>query len=297
MELLNLNQYQVITSDFIKKCYIKNQSIEEVSRLLSLESEFEWEKITELDLSHSNIVHIVGLRLVTNLKHLRLTQNYITKIENIDWLRKLEHLDLSFNRISKIENIDKLTALKILNLGGNRISVLENMDSNTLLETFIITENQIVDFRQLDYMRRFRYLRFMDVEENPAFTDEIRPMIIDQFPDLLYLDCKQITVTERPKSLPAENGFEPALNPDIERLAFMYNTDGIHFFDQLYVNDIDGKVLSKWNSEVHEAYIDFRKSITESSIKVYDLSVKRYNNSIKSCFQMNSNPLVSDLLP
>lgn len=278
MELLGGNEYLVLSSEFIKNFYLKRQCTDEIADLISLEPEFDWEIITELDLSQLNVVHILGLRLVTNLRRLRLAQNHIKRIENIGWLTRLEHLDLAFNRITKIENLETLTALTVLNLGGNRITALENLDGNVLLETFVVSDNRIADVEQFFYMKRFKRLRFMDVMNNPAAADA-RQRIVDQFPRLLYLDTQRITDAERPKPRRAGevggDGGHDDERAEIQRLAFLNDADGKRFFDWLFEDDADGRVLAEWNGEVQAAFVTYGKKITEVAMNVCDASLKK----------------------
>lgn len=266
MERSCRNKYLVLSTDIIKYLYLKNHCSNEVARLLILEPVFDWDIITELDLCRLNVVHILGLRLVTNLKRLNFAQNFIKKIENIEWLIKLEHLDLSFNRITKIENLETLTHIKYLNLNGNRIVDLENLEENIELQTLSIADNEITDMNQFDYLLRFRHLQFMSVENNPVINDESRQMIIDLFPDLLYLNNKQIMKFERRKNSEIFLRMSYANVEDYsdeDRQAFLYQTDGKDFFDQLYKNDMDGVVLSKWNFTVEKAFDTYQKEINK----------------------------------
>lgn len=141
--------FLVLSSEYVKGSYLRNQCTPEMARLLSLEPAFDWRLVTELDLSRINVVHLLGLDAATNVRRLRLAHNHIGRIENLDRLTRLEDLDLSLNRIAVIENLDALTELKSLNVGGNRIVRLENMDANGQLDTFIACDNRIADVRQV----------------------------------------------------------------------------------------------------------------------------------------------------
>lgn len=278
MDEKNKIDYLILSSEFIKSHYLENQCSNEVSRLLSLEPEFDWSVITELDLTLLNIVHITGLRLVTNLKVLKLTQNHITKIENLDCLTKLEHLDLSCNKITKIENLENLTAITFLSLSSNEISKLENLDANLKLETFFINDNKIIDINEIFYMKDFKYLRSMDVSKNPG-TDNCRRIIIDQFPGLTFLNAKKITKLERSIHEALEDDHRSIEDPVTidtgkKHLAFLNDTDGEKFMMHLY-KDVDDKILSKWNSDVKKAFTELTREMTRRAMDLLDLSMDK----------------------
>jgi len=281
-----MNQSQVISSEIIKKSYLKHECSKEVAQILSLEPEFDWSIITKLNLSLLNIVHIVGLRLVTNLECLTLSHNKIKKIENLDCLLKLEELNLSYNRITTIENLDHLTKLNVLSLSGNNISELKNLDNSSQLQAFYISHNKITDINQIFYLKRFKYLQCMELSNNPA-TDNNRQLIVDHFPKLIYLDNKYITAEER--SLPVETNDEYSLadsevlgDSNIVHKAFLNESDGIQFFDYLYFEDVDGELLSKWNSTVKVAFAKYKKQITDSAMELFNTSIQKYCNVIPS---------------
>lgn len=283
---INMNQSHVISSEIIKKSYLKHECSKEVALILSLEQEFDWQIITKLNLSLLNIVHIVGLRLVTNLKCLTLSHNKIKKIENLDCLVKLEELNLSHNRITTIENLDHLTKLNVLSLSGNNISELKNLDNSTQLQAFYISHNKINDINQIFYLKRFKYLQCMELSNNPA-TEYNRQLIVDHFPKLIYLDNKHVTAEER--SLPVETNDEYSLagsevlgDSDIIHKAFLIETDGIEFFNYLYYEDVDGELLSKWNSTVKTAFAKYKKQITDSAMDLYNTCLQKYCNVVPS---------------
>ncbi|XP_060845868.1 dynein regulatory complex subunit 3-like [Rhopalosiphum padi] len=274
-----MNLPQVISADVIKKSYFKHECSKDVALILSLEQDFDWKIITKLNLSLANIVHIIGLKLVVNLKCLTLSHNKIKKIENLDSLKKLEELNLAYNRITKIENLDHLTKLNILNLSGNNISELKNLDNSLELQAFYINNNDITDINQIYYLKRFKYLQCMNLLNNPA-TDDNRQLIIDQFPKLTYLNNKYITVEERSSIIEINDehslaGSEVLGDSDIIHKAFLNETDGIQFFNYLYHEELDGELLCKWNSTVRGAFATYKKQITDSAVELYNISLQK----------------------
>lgn len=282
-----MNEPQVISLEVIKKSYLKHECSDEVARILSLEKAFDWKMITKLNLSLLNLVHIVGLRLVTNLECLSLSHNNIKKIENLNCLTKLKELDISYNRITTIENLNHLTKLNILNLSGNKISEVKNLDNNSQLREFYITNNDITDINQIFYMKRFNYLQSMGLSNNPATRDK-KQLIIDSFPKLLYLDNVQI-----PDKIKRNNKGSSIIeikniieytsvssevygDTNIIHKAFLNETDGLQFLNYLYYDDFDGEMLSKWNSSVRTAFATFKEQITDSAMELYNTSLEKY---------------------
>ncbi|KAE9536918.1 hypothetical protein AGLY_006725 [Aphis glycines] len=286
---------QVISSEIIKKSYLKHECSKDVALILSLEQEFDWQIIKKLNLSLLNIVHIVGLRLITNLECLTLSHNKIKKIENLDCLTKLEELNLSYNRITTIENLDHLTRLNILSLSGNKISELKNLDNSLQLQAFYISNNEITDINQIYYLKRFKYLQCMDLSNNPA-TNNNRQLIIDQFPKLIYLDNVHITAEERSSTVEINDeyslaGSEILGDSNLIHKAFLNETDGIQFFNYLYHEDLDGELLSKWNSTVRGAFATYKKQITDSAMELYNTSLQKLTvrDEMFSKFKMSHN--------
>jgi len=120
----------------------------------------------------------------------------------------------------------------------------------------------------------------LESSNNPA-TDGNRQLIVDQFPKLIYLDHKHITTEER--SLPVETNDEYSLadsevlgDSNVIHRAFLNETDGIQFFDYLYYEDVEGELLSKWNSTVKAAFAKYKKQITESAMELYNTSLEKY---------------------
>lgn len=286
----------IISSVYIKEHFLKNQPNEEISRLLSSEPNFNWDLIVKLDLSLKGVLHISGLRLPTNLRHLKIAQNHIQKIENLDSLVKLEHLDLSFNEINKIENLDLLTNLTLLNLAGNLITEIENLDNNSLLENFFINDNSINDINNFLYLKKFKKLISIEVSNNPATADTVntRNYISCRFPRLNYLNGRYISDQERLsagvlepevmskiKSLDltqtlADNAAEER-SKEIEnhKLAFVEHLNGESFIDYLYKNDLDGKQLKSLNMEVKLAYEEYEKTIIEITMNIFQMGMEK----------------------
>ncbi|VVC41926.1 Leucine-rich repeat,Leucine-rich repeat domain, L domain-like [Cinara cedri] len=280
MDEINKNlQFLIPSSEIIKKTYLK-QCSEDVSRFLSLESKFDWNIITEVDLSFLNIVHICNFTLVTNLKYLRLAQNKIQTIENLDQLTKLEKLDLSHNNILKIENLDNLTALTFISLSGNKISKLENLDTISQLQTLLINDNKITNIDELFYLTRFKYLKVLDIMNNPA-TEYFTPADFEaktvKFPNLQYINSKRIpkSMILLPENELEYNRHNLSQAPD-ERQDILTDANGEQFmYNVIYKDDNAWKILSKLNKNVLKSFVEYEKQIKENAIALNIIRLKK----------------------
>ncbi|XP_062619612.1 leucine-rich repeat-containing protein 9-like isoform X3 [Saccostrea cucullata] len=90
-----------------------------------------------------SISKIEGLKSLTGLKELWISECQLKSIENLETCSKLVKLFLYGNEISKIENISHLTHLEVLFLNNNRIKNIENLEKLRMLHTLNLAENQI----------------------------------------------------------------------------------------------------------------------------------------------------------
>ena len=146
-----------------------------------------------LKLSYRNILKIDNLDDLTRLHTLCLDNNVIEEIRGLETLVNLKWLDLSFNNITKIEGLNALTKLKDLSLCNNKIEVVENLDECTQLECLSLGNNQISKLEHLIKLRKFRKLRLLVIEGNPACKDpECRMLVLAHLPQLKYLNFSLI---------------------------------------------------------------------------------------------------------
>lgn len=92
-----------------------------------------------------------------------LISNDVTSINGLKWLTNLEELDLSNNGIDNIDFASGAKNLKKLNVNNNNISTLEKLKQHTNIEYLNISNNLIND---LDYVHRFTKLKYLDISSN-----------------------------------------------------------------------------------------------------------------------------------
>lgn len=74
--------------------------------------------------------------MLTALKELNLSFNYITKIENLETLVNLEVLSLFSNHITRIENLQTLEKLVTLSIGNNLIETLDGVSFTSICSVY-----------------------------------------------------------------------------------------------------------------------------------------------------------------
>lgn len=100
--------------------------------------------------------------MLTALKELNLSFNYITKIENLETLVNLEVLSLFSNHITKIENLETLEKLVILSIGNNHIATFDGV---SFIAFCSILVNNLI--QQIERLRFVSSLKVLNLEGNP----------------------------------------------------------------------------------------------------------------------------------
>ncbi len=119
---------------------INDQGIKDINNIEGLR---ELTELEVLDISNNEITEINGLEELVHLKTLLLSSNKISKIEKLDNLQNLESLLISANNISRIENLDNLEKLRSLFLRDNKISEIKNLSNLIAIEQLDLSENRI----------------------------------------------------------------------------------------------------------------------------------------------------------
>lgn len=115
--------------------------------------------------------------MLTALKELNLSFNYITKIENLETLVNLEVLSLFSNHITKIENLQTLEKLVTLSIGNNLIATLDGVSLTSIFclyysKLYILSISFnifffIIQLKQIDRLRFVSSLKVLNLEGNP----------------------------------------------------------------------------------------------------------------------------------
>ncbi len=137
--------------------------------------------IVSLCLSRKNLHEVMNLEYLSNLRILRMDNNYLDSLRGLENLPNLEWLDVSYNSITNISvQVGDFKSLKNLNLSSNKISSLSfHTDSDgpnqgilPCLNSLSLGNNSIADssaFKTLNYLAALVYI---DIEENPCFSGQ-----------------------------------------------------------------------------------------------------------------------------
>ncbi len=89
-------------------------------------TDMELERLTDLNLSYSNIYDLTGIEAAKNLQNLLLNNNYISDLSPLSGLTSLKILSLRNNCFADISPLAGLTSLTSLRLENQRVSVKPN---------------------------------------------------------------------------------------------------------------------------------------------------------------------------
>ncbi|XP_039206383.1 protein tilB homolog isoform X2 [Crotalus tigris] len=134
-----------------------------------------------------------------SLEEVSLHQQNIEKIEHLDkWCRNLKILYLQNNLISKIENVSRLKKLEYLNLALNNIEKFENLEGCEDLQKLDLTANFIGELSSVKILKNNIHLEELYLVGNPCTDFEgYRQFVVATLHQLRFLDCKEITRSER----------------------------------------------------------------------------------------------------
>uniref|UniRef100_A0A670Y8Z8 Leucine-rich repeat-containing protein 6 n=1 Tax=Pseudonaja textilis TaxID=8673 RepID=A0A670Y8Z8_PSETE len=138
-----------------------------------------------------------------SLEEVSLHQQNIEKIEHLDkWCRNLKILYLQNNLISKIENVSRLKKLVYLNLALNNIEKFENLEGCEDLQKLDLTANFIGELSSVKILKNNIHLEELFLIGNPCTDFEgYRQFVVATLQQLRFLDCKEITRSERIQAL------------------------------------------------------------------------------------------------
>ena len=146
------------------------------------QAERYFNKLTEINLSRTNISDVRPLASLNNLTRLYLISNRINDITPLASLNKLTVLYLMFNRIKDVTPLASLNKLTFLSLTHNQISNLRPLASLIELTHLNIANNPISDLRPLAGLKKLTSL-YLD----PKFTKKDCPVKLEACIDVSTL--------------------------------------------------------------------------------------------------------------
>ncbi|XP_074064541.1 dynein regulatory complex subunit 3 [Macrotis lagotis] len=243
---------------------VEEQGPQDVAGQVAKQERINFKDVLSLQLDFQNILRIDNLWQFESLTKLQLDNNIIEKITGLESLVNLVWLDLSFNNIESIEGLDTLVKLEDLSLFSNRISKMDAMDTLVKLQIFSIGNNLIDNLLNVIYLRRFQYLRSLNLAGNPICEEEDYKLFVTAYlPDLVYLDFRlidactrelgdakyQFSIYElkhRENQIQSKLEEEQANKAELEKhkAAYVEYLNGSYLFDSLYAEDIEAAKLA-----------------------------------------------------
>ncbi|MFX1593432.1 MAG: leucine-rich repeat domain-containing protein, partial [Promethearchaeota archaeon] len=153
------------------------------------------EKLNLSEKDIHDIEEIKGLNLLSELKELDLSENYITEIKGLDSLVSLEslNLDAALNEyklvISEIKGLENLTNLKSLSLQSQKISEIKGLNNLISLERLMLNYNCITEIKNLENLKN---LKVLSLEHNGI--SEIKGL--EKLKNLNYLNLSNNQIIE-----------------------------------------------------------------------------------------------------
>ncbi|XP_076279606.1 dynein regulatory complex subunit 3 [Lasioglossum baleicum] len=292
-------QPRIINQDMLIKLIIEQGPKGEAGKLF-FEDGINLEETKEIRIEFLNILKIDYLWAMPNLVKLSLSHNTIEKIENFDALIHLKELDLSFNRIYVMENLNCLTKLEILLLYNNRITIVENIDDLHNLTIFSIGNNLITDWEHALYLRKFKNLRSLNMDENPCTKETgYSEYIFAVVPQLLYYQYKMVTNEERKSAAEKHyrllNTLEEKEVRETEELsaqqeyekklaflttAYVEHLDGDYLFHQMFADDRVGKEFTMVTEDAQNVFAEYEKSFVVLCQELCEFGLQEHQKRI-----------------
>ncbi|XP_068943978.1 dynein regulatory complex subunit 3 [Petaurus breviceps papuanus] len=253
-----------VIDEELLKLAVEEQGPQEAAGQVAKQEGINFKDVKSLQLDFQNILRIDNLWQFESLTKLQLDNNVIEKIDGLESLVNLVWLDLSFNNIESIEGLDTLVKLEDLSLFSNRISKMDSMDSLVKLQVFSIGNNMIDNLLNVIYLRRFTFLRSINLAGNPICEEEDYKLFVTAYlPDLVYLDFRLIDahtrelgdakyqysiyeLKHRENYIQSKLEEEQANVAELEKhkAAYVEYLNGPYLFDSLYTDDVEAAKLA-----------------------------------------------------
>ncbi|XP_072506270.1 dynein regulatory complex subunit 3 [Notamacropus eugenii] len=253
-----------VIDEELLKLAVEEQGPQEAAGQIAKQEGINFKDVKALQLDFQNILRIDNLWQFESLTKLQLDNNIIEKIDGLESLVNLVWLDLSFNNIETIEGLDTLVKLEDLSLFSNRISKMDAMDTLVKLQVFSIGNNMLDNLLNVIYLRRFAFLRSLNLAGNPICEEEDYKLFVSaHLPDLVYLDFRLIDahtrelgdakyqysiyeLKHRENYIQSKLEEEQANIAELEKhkAAYVEYLNGPYLFDSLYSEDLEAAKLA-----------------------------------------------------
>lgn len=103
--------------------------------------------LEELNLSNNGIDNIDFAASATKLKKLIINNNNISTLEKLKEHKEIEYLDISNNLLNNVDYIHRFTKLTYLNLSSNSIDDITNVGNLVNIESLFLNDNSLKTFK------------------------------------------------------------------------------------------------------------------------------------------------------
>lgn len=148
--------------------------------------------LEELDLSNNGIDNIDFASNAKNLKKLIVNNNNISTLEKLKEHRGIEYLDISDNLLNNLDYVHRFTKLKYLDLSSNNIEDIKNVSNLVNVESLFLNDNKLKNFK--DALAALNNLKELGLGHcGLTFTDIKSIKFIDKS-NITYLDFSGTSV-------------------------------------------------------------------------------------------------------
>lgn len=163
--------------------FLKSLTIEENSRITSLDPLREFVRLTELTLTGTQVATLEPLRNMFTLRALICARNPIRSLEPLAGLTELTYLDCQNTPVEDLRPIRDLVSLETLKCSGTQVSKLKPLSS-------------LINLRQLECyntsVKKLKHLRDLyQLEELRCYNTRISSREVDKFRDN-HPDCEVV---------------------------------------------------------------------------------------------------------
>nr|WKN39857.1 hypothetical protein K4G66_14270 [Tunicatimonas sp. TK19036] len=163
--------------------FLKSLTIEENSKVSSLEPLQEFVRLTELTLTGTRVASLEPLRTMNTLRALICARNPIRSLEPLASLTELTYLDCQNTPVEDLKPIRDMISLETLKCSGTQVSKLKPLSS-------------LINLRQLECyntsVKKLKHLRDLyQLEELRCYNTRISSREVDKFRDN-HPDCEVV---------------------------------------------------------------------------------------------------------
>eukprot|EP00828_Plagiopyla_frontata_P048425 TRINITY_DN9277_c0_g1_i1.p1 TRINITY_DN9277_c0_g1~~TRINITY_DN9277_c0_g1_i1.p1 ORF type:complete len:476 (+),score=76.82 TRINITY_DN9277_c0_g1_i1:2-1429(+) len=156
-----------------------------------------------LDISYNQLKDFYGLQfcLLKQLKILKADHNEINRIDNLENLLSLKELDVNQNKMRFFDqNSFPLIPLKCLKIDDNYLKTFNFISRLYKLQHLFANNNRLNEFTDIEKLLDLQNLKELELKGN-ILSKKVgyRQVMIKKFPNLIYLDGKEILLDEKDK--------------------------------------------------------------------------------------------------